>query len=81
MARLPAIRTLSDIVRGHRRGRRPGAAGLMALAIDHRAQLEAMADEAGVSRDRITAFKALAVKAAAKEDLDYSAILKFWSKL
>jgi 5-dehydro-2-deoxygluconokinase len=46
--------------------RRPVARGLMALAIDHRAQMEAMADEAGVSRDRIAVFKALAVKAAAK---------------
>lgn len=46
--------------------RRPVAEGLMALAIDHRAQMEAMADEAGVSRERISDFKVLAVKAAAK---------------
>ena len=46
--------------------RRPAAEGLMALAVDHRAQMEAMADEIGVSRERISAFKALAVKAAAR---------------
>jgi 5-dehydro-2-deoxygluconokinase len=37
---------------------------LMALAIDHRAQLVAMADQIGVSRERIKAFKCLAVDAA-----------------
>jgi len=46
--------------------RRPAAEGLMAFAIDHRVQLEAMADEAGAPRDRIAAFKVLAVKAAAR---------------
>jgi 5-dehydro-2-deoxygluconokinase len=40
--------------------------GLMALAIDHRAQLEALADEAHAPRERIGAFKRLAVEAAAK---------------
>lgn len=45
--------------------RRPQAATLMALAIDHRSQVEAMADEAGVPRERIAAFKRLAVDAAA----------------
>ncbi len=39
---------------------------LMALAIDHRAQLEAIADEAGAPRARIPAFKVLAVEAAAR---------------
>ena len=39
---------------------------LMALAIDHRAQLEAMADAAGAPRERIGDFKRLAVKAAAR---------------
>ena len=39
--------------------RRPQADTLMALAIDHRAQVEAMADEAGVPRERIPAFKRL----------------------
>ena len=46
--------------------RRPQAATLMALAIDHRSQIEAMADEAGVPRERIAAFKRLAVDAAAR---------------
>jgi 5-dehydro-2-deoxygluconokinase len=46
--------------------RRPQAETLMALAIDHRAQIEAMADEAGVPRERIPAFKRLAVDAAAR---------------
>jgi 5-dehydro-2-deoxygluconokinase len=39
---------------------------LFALAIDHRAQLEKLADEAGVKRERIGAFKRLAVRAAAQ---------------
>ena len=39
---------------------------LFALAIDHRAQLEKLADEAGAPREKIAAFKRLAVKAAAK---------------
>ena len=38
----------------------------MALAIDHRAQLEKIADEAGAPRERIGVFKRLAVEAAAK---------------
>lgn len=46
--------------------RRPQADTLMALAIDHRAQVEAMADEAGVPRERIPVFKRLAVDAAAR---------------
>ena len=46
--------------------RRPGPERLMALAIDHRAQMEAMADEAGVPRERIGPFKRLAVDAAAR---------------
>ncbi len=37
---------------------------VMALAIDHRMQLEAMADEAGVPRSRIDALKVLALEAA-----------------
>ena len=40
------------------------APNLMALAIDHRAQLEKIADDAGAPRDRIKAFKLLAVQAA-----------------
>jgi len=46
--------------------RRPQASSLMALAIDHRSQLEAVADKVGVPRERISAFKVLAVQAAAK---------------
>jgi 5-dehydro-2-deoxygluconokinase len=46
--------------------RRPQPETLMALAIDHRLQLEAMADRAGVPRSRLNAFKVLAVEAAAK---------------
>ncbi len=46
--------------------RRPQAATLMALAIDHRSQIEAMADKAGVPHERIAAFKRLAVDAAAR---------------
>lgn len=46
--------------------RLPQPAGVMALAIDHRAQLEEMADAAGVPHERIAHFKTLAVKAAAR---------------
>ena len=46
--------------------RRPQPATIMALAIDHRAQLEKIADDAGAPRERISAFKLLAVEAAAK---------------
>ena len=46
--------------------RRAEALGVMALAIDHRAQLEKVADEAGAPRERISVFKRLAVDAAAK---------------
>ncbi|HSG95370.1 MAG TPA: 5-dehydro-2-deoxygluconokinase, partial [Afifellaceae bacterium] len=44
--------------------RRPQPPGLMALAIDHRAQMQAMADQAGAPLERISAFKTLAVEAA-----------------
>ncbi|HEV2559381.1 MAG TPA: 5-dehydro-2-deoxygluconokinase [Microvirga sp.] len=46
--------------------RRPQSPALMAFAIDHRAQFEAMADELGVPRERIAAFKVLAVEATAR---------------
>ncbi|MBV8663816.1 MAG: 5-dehydro-2-deoxygluconokinase, partial [Hyphomicrobiales bacterium] len=46
--------------------RRPQPPGLMALAIDHRAQLEKIADRAGAPRERIPHFKRLAVDAAAR---------------
>ena len=39
---------------------------IMALAIDHRAQLEKIADDAGAPRERISNLKLLAVEAAAK---------------
>ncbi len=46
--------------------RRPQPPTIMALAIDHRAQLEKIADDAGAPRERIGAFKLLAVEATAK---------------
>jgi 5-dehydro-2-deoxygluconokinase len=46
--------------------RRPQPDSLMAFAIDHRVQLEKIADEAGASREKISAFKRLAVDAAAR---------------
>ena len=46
--------------------RRPEPPSIMALAIDHRAQLEKIADDAGAPRERISALKLLAVEAAAK---------------
>jgi 5-dehydro-2-deoxygluconokinase len=39
---------------------------LLALAIDHRLQIEAMADKAGAPRERIAAFKRLAIAAIGK---------------
>lgn len=44
--------------------RRPAAKSIMAFAIDHRAQLESMADSAGSPHTRIAEFKLLAVQAA-----------------
>jgi 5-dehydro-2-deoxygluconokinase len=46
--------------------RRPAPPTHKALAIDHRAQLEAMADRLGAPREKIAAFKRLAVQAAAE---------------
>jgi 5-dehydro-2-deoxygluconokinase len=46
--------------------RRPQPDRLMALAIDHRAQFEEMADQVGAPRSRIDDFKVLAVRAAAR---------------
>ncbi len=46
--------------------RRAESPGVMALAIDHRAQLEKIADDAGQPRERISRFKRLAVDAAAR---------------
>jgi len=45
--------------------RRPAPATLKALAVDHRWQLEAMADRLGAPRERISGFKRLAVRAVA----------------
>jgi 5-dehydro-2-deoxygluconokinase len=45
--------------------RRPQSEGLLALAIDHRKQLEEVADKLDVPRRRIADFKRLAVKATA----------------
>ncbi|WP_374368430.1 5-dehydro-2-deoxygluconokinase [Dongia sp.] len=62
-----ALRLDAEINHRHwattRRGDWPN---LMAFAIDHRAQFEAIADRLGAPRDRIAAFKVLAVAAAAK---------------
>ena len=46
--------------------RRPQPEQLLALAIDHRMQLEEMADKAGAPRERLNAFKQLAVAAIAR---------------
>ncbi|MCK6444159.1 bifunctional 5-dehydro-2-deoxygluconokinase/5-dehydro-2-deoxyphosphogluconate aldolase [Elstera cyanobacteriorum] len=46
--------------------RRPQPEGLMALAIDHRAQFEELADRLGAPREKIEPFKRLAVAAAAQ---------------
>ena len=46
--------------------RRGQPESLMALAIDHRAQLEALADRHGAPRSRLEQFKLLAVEAATK---------------
>jgi 5-dehydro-2-deoxygluconokinase len=46
--------------------RRPQAETLMAFAIDHRAQFEALAQETGAPLERVSAFKRLAVDAAAR---------------
>lgn len=63
----PALRKDAVLSHIHRATtRRPQPESLMALAIDHRPQLAAMAAEAGVSADRIGPFKQLAVQAAAR---------------
>ena len=46
--------------------RRPQPAQLLALAIDHRMQLEDMADKIGAPRERLNPFKRLAIAAIAK---------------
>jgi 5-dehydro-2-deoxygluconokinase len=61
----PAVR--NDAVLNHihwaTATRRRGDDALLAFAIDHRAQLEALADRSGAPRTRIGAFKRLAVEA------------------
>ncbi len=62
-----ALRLDEEINHVHRATtRRPVDARLMAFAIDHRAQLEEMADRVGASRNKISEFKRLAVKAATR---------------
>jgi 5-dehydro-2-deoxygluconokinase len=56
--------TLNHIHWATTRRRQPPT--IMAFAIDHRAQLEKIADAAGAPRERISDFKLLAVEAAAK---------------
>jgi 5-dehydro-2-deoxygluconokinase len=46
--------------------RRPQPGTLMALAIDHRVQIEAIAERVGAPRNRIAPFKVLAVEAASR---------------
>lgn len=60
-----AVRLDAELNHLHRATtRRAAPQRVVALAIDHRAQLEAMADAAGAPRERIAAFKELAVDAA-----------------
>ncbi len=62
-----ALRKDQDINHVHRATtRRPQPDTVMALAIDHRMQLEEMADRHGVSYPHLEHFKKLAVRAAAK---------------
>ncbi|HEU5177747.1 MAG TPA: 5-dehydro-2-deoxygluconokinase [Burkholderiales bacterium] len=64
-SRQRALRKDPDLTHVHwATTRRPQAETLMALAIDHRAQLEALADRHGAPRSRIDQFKVLAVDAA-----------------
>ena len=66
-SRLRALRKDAALTQLHwATTRRPQSASLMAFAIDHRAQLEQMADQSSVSRDRIADFKLLAVEAASR---------------
>ena len=64
-SRQRALRKDPDLTHVHwATTRRPQAQTLTALAIDHRAQLEALADRHGAPRSRIDQFKVLAVDAA-----------------
>jgi 5-dehydro-2-deoxygluconokinase len=63
----PALRNDVDLNHLHwATTRRAGTPAMMAFAMDHRLQLEEIADRVGASRQRIPAFKLLAVAAAAK---------------
>ena len=62
-----ALRKDADLAHIHwATTRREESDELLAFAIDHRSQLEAVADRLGVPRPRIDALKALAVEAAAR---------------
>lgn len=62
-----ALRHDADLAHVHwAETRRPQPDTLMALAIDHRAQLETLADRLGARREKIGAFKELAVAATAR---------------
>ncbi|MCX5515860.1 5-dehydro-2-deoxygluconokinase [Kaistia algarum] len=62
-----ALRKDADLAHLHwATTRREGADELLAFAIDHRSQLEAVADRLGVDRQRIDGLKVLAVEAAAR---------------
>lgn len=66
-SRTPALRKDAALTHLHRATTRRGQpTPLFALAIDHRQQLEVVADRLGVDRDRIARFKQLAVAATAK---------------
>jgi len=65
--RTPELRKDPDLSHIHwATTRRPRPEGLMALAIDHRVQLEDLADRLGADRALIAPFKRLAVAAAAR---------------
>lgn len=62
-----ALRKDADLAHIHwATTRRARPEGLVALAIDHRVQLEEIADRVGAPRERIEDFKVLAVEAAAR---------------
>ncbi|WP_083656139.1 bifunctional 5-dehydro-2-deoxygluconokinase/5-dehydro-2-deoxyphosphogluconate aldolase [Mongoliimonas terrestris] len=66
-SRTRALRKDADLAHIHwATTRRPQPESLKALAIDHRAQLEEVADRVGADRARIADFKLLAVAAAAR---------------
>ncbi|SHF19500.1 5-dehydro-2-deoxygluconokinase [Kaistia soli DSM 19436] len=62
-----ALRKDADLAHIHWATTRRGATGeLLAFAIDHRSQLEAVADRLGAPREKIEELKVLAVEAAAR---------------